>query len=134
MRYIGLYFVASSAPGVTPRPNGPFVTVVSVPDDALIVNAAMLLEPWFETYRNALVASTVRATGWDGVMTPEPAVAKGDPETGVSAPEVILYAETSLEPLLAEYRNDEVESSATATGCVPAAKGEPATGVRAPEP
>src|SRR5215472_12116285 len=66
-------------------------------------------------------------------MTPEPAVAKGDPATAVSTPELTLNAETSFEPKLAEYRRVPVESTAIATGCVPAANGEPATGARPPE-
>src|SRR5260370_29616801 len=59
-------------------------------------------------------------------MTPEPAVPYGDPVTGVRAPELTVKAETSLEPELAEYSRAPVESTATATGCVPAANEDPA--------
>src|SRR5260370_28640979 len=61
-------------------------------------------------------------------MTPEPAVPYGDPVTGVRAPELTGKAETSLEPELAEYSRGPVESTATATGCVPAANEDPALG------
>src|SRR5260370_38563924 len=59
-------------------------------------------------------------------MTPEPAVPYGDPVTGVRAPELTVKAETSLEPELAEYSRAPVESTATATACVPAANEDPA--------
>ena len=121
------YFTFKSHEGRVLWLSGGLVTKVSVPSEALMVKAAIDRDPWFATYRKPLVGSTVRNTGCEASMTPEPAVANGDPATAVNTPELTLNAETSLEPELAEYSRVPVESTAITTGCVPAGNGEPAT-------
>src|ERR1700704_1102854 len=95
-------------------------------------NAEMLLVPVLATYRNVLLTSTIRNDGCGVPVVPVVTTAKGDPVSCVNTPEVVLNAEPSLDPLLAEYTNDPVESTATAAGAVPAEKGDPATAAGAP--